>query len=433
MVDRITRLKEIFKRERAEVTRRREKSSDSSVESSEQLIDSFFGQEGDLNRVQLRSGSSYSSAPPLQRSLSDPQISVYGTAESAFSGYEIPLSAPMNNPPTYQNVGSGGGQGYIGPAPIRVIPTDISIRHFTGSDSDYTARQFLDLCEASIVHSSITEDHDKIAFVKSRLQPGSRALILMQSSAFAAADIGTSYDLFKKHFIMIFGGGSQQSVIRQAAHTVEAIQSKTSTKAIWDGMVEANQLAVDSIKSLKDAKWFQEGKISEEGLKRFLEIQFYLFHIPEKARKACLTLAFKPETKLVDFVSQLEIKLQERGSDSDVKSSVAAPIQARSRSLPRCYQCKQEGHFAAHCPSARGGVSTPSSSREGPVRNFENKDKSSQVQQERKPTQHKQTSFCHIHGTGSHTSANCWKLKSIRKQNAKQSTRTPTSHSDKSA
>ncbi len=191
MVDRITRLKEIFNREQAEVKRRREKSSDSLVESSEQLSDSFFEQEGDLNHVQLRSGRSYSSAPPLQRSLSDPQISVYKTVESAFSSYEIPLPSPMENQPTYQNVGAARGQGHIAQAPIRVIPTDVSIRQFSGSDSDYTARQFLDLCEASVVHSSITEDHDKITFVKSHLQPGSRALVLMQSSAFAVADIGT--------------------------------------------------------------------------------------------------------------------------------------------------------------------------------------------------------------------------------------------------
>ncbi len=218
MADRITKLKEIFNRERVEVKRRKEKSSDSSVESSEQLIDSFFEQEGDLNRVQLRSGRTYSSAPPLQRSLSEPQLAVYETVESAFSGYEIPLPPPMEtqspyqnagavggqgqppyqNPgavggqgqPPYQIAGAVGGQGLVPQAPIRVIPTDVSIRQFSGGDSDYTARQFLHLCEASIVHSSITEDHDKIAFVKSRLQPGFRALVLMQSSAFAVADMG---------------------------------------------------------------------------------------------------------------------------------------------------------------------------------------------------------------------------------------------------
>ncbi len=94
----------------------------------------------------------------------------------------------------------------VAPAPIRVIPTHISIRQFSGSGADYTARQFLDLCEAAIVNSSITEDHDKIAFIRSRLLPGSRALLMMQSSAFTHTDTGTNYDAFKKNLIKFFGG-----------------------------------------------------------------------------------------------------------------------------------------------------------------------------------------------------------------------------------
>ncbi len=96
---------------------------------------------------------------------------------------------------------------HVLPPPIRIIPSHTSIRQFSGSETDYTARQFLDLCELAIISSSITEDHDKIAFIRSCLMPGSRALNLMQSSAFAAGDIGVNYDIFKKNFIKIFGGG----------------------------------------------------------------------------------------------------------------------------------------------------------------------------------------------------------------------------------
>ncbi len=96
----------------------------------------------------------------------------------------------------------------VAPAPTRVIPTHISIRQFSGSDADYTARQFLDSCEAAIVNS-ITEDHDKIAFIRSRLLPGSRALLMTQSSAFIQTDIGTNYDAFKNNLIKNFGGRKQ--------------------------------------------------------------------------------------------------------------------------------------------------------------------------------------------------------------------------------
>ncbi len=116
-------------------------------------------------------------------------------------------------------------------APIRVIPTHISIRQFSGSDADYTARQLLDLCEAAIVNSSITEDHDKIAFIRSRLLPGSRALVMMQLSAFASADIGTNYDAFKKNYIKIVWRGNKTSFVRQVAHTVETLQKKCNHKA----------------------------------------------------------------------------------------------------------------------------------------------------------------------------------------------------------
>ncbi len=89
---------------------------------------------------------------------------------------------------------------------IRVIHTHTSIRQFVTFEADYTARQYLIFCESAIVYSSITEDHDKIAFIRSRLLPGSRALNLMQSSAFAAGDIGVNYEIFKENFIKIFLG-----------------------------------------------------------------------------------------------------------------------------------------------------------------------------------------------------------------------------------
>ncbi len=73
-------------------------------------------------------------------------------------------------------------------------------------------------------------------------------------------------------------------------------------------MVEANQLAIDCLKSLKDINWVENSQMSEDNLKKFLEFLFYQFHIPEKARRSSLTLNFKPGPKVVDFVSELEVK-----------------------------------------------------------------------------------------------------------------------------
>ncbi len=78
---------------------------------------------------------------------------------------------------------------------------------------------------------------------------------------------------------------------------------------IWDDMIKANQLATDCIKTLKDTNWVENSQMSEDNLKEFLEFLFYEFHIPEKARRSSLTLNFKPGSKVVDFVSELEVKM----------------------------------------------------------------------------------------------------------------------------
>ncbi len=74
-------------------------------------------------------------------------------------------------------------------------------------------------------------------------------------------------------------------------------------------MIEANQLATDYIKTLKYTNWVENSQMSEDNLKEFLEFLFYEFHIQEKARRSSFILNFKPGSKVVDFVSELAIKM----------------------------------------------------------------------------------------------------------------------------
>ncbi len=60
-----------------------------------------------------------------------------------------------------------------------------------------------------------------------------------------------------------------------------------------DGMVIANQLAVDCIKSLNDSNWIQGGQLSEGNVKKILYFFSYTFLVPEKSRRAALTLNYK--------------------------------------------------------------------------------------------------------------------------------------------
>ncbi|XP_050724403.1 uncharacterized protein LOC127002464 [Eriocheir sinensis] len=307
----------------------------------------------------------------------------------------MPVDPPPPPPP--------GAPHHFPPPPIRVIPTHASIRQFSGGETDFSARQFLDLCESAIVNSSITEDHDKIAFIRSRLLPGSRALNLMQSSAFASGDIGVNYEVFKGNFIKIFGGGSKPSIVRQMAHTVESLQKNSSTKPIWDAMIEANQLAVDCVKSLEDALWLPGGCMQKHQVKTAFELFFYLFHISEKNRRSALPLAFKPSGKLVDFVSELEVKVQEHPHHQPL--APAAALQAQSKASLTCSFCKQSGHSEHSCFAKRR---ESTHSRQGSDRRsgaYRGGHHSSH--RNPRPNHQRKAAFCHIHGNCFHDSDSC--------------------------
>ncbi len=178
-------LAKVFKSKRAQSLERKQNTtspstSDESTQSAERLVDSYFeGEEEDfhVNRVEVRSKRYYSSIP-VQRFLTD--------LDPSAPEYEVPLLPTMTQSQnTYVNTAGSDAMGenrtvptHVLPPPVRIIPSHTSIRQFSGSETDYTARQFLDLCESAMINSSITEDHDKIAFIRSRLMPGSRALNL---------------------------------------------------------------------------------------------------------------------------------------------------------------------------------------------------------------------------------------------------------------
>ncbi len=166
----LKKLVKVFEGERSE---NRDSDSVDFVQESKGIIDSFFENTvnqrvptplaGEINRLELRSGHHYSNIPPERDSI---------------PAYKAPLPPPPNMIKHTLQITAAPTR--VAPSPIRVILTQIIIRQYSGSDKDYTARQFLDLREAAIVNSSVTEDHDKIAFIRSRLLPGSHASHMMQ-------------------------------------------------------------------------------------------------------------------------------------------------------------------------------------------------------------------------------------------------------------
>ncbi len=97
------------------------------------------------------------------------------------------------------------GNRYKLPPSIKIIPTTASIRSISVADNDFFAREFITLCEDVIKGSSITEDANKISFIRSKFVLGSRALNLVQSGAFSRTYTGSDYEQFKRKFLKVFG------------------------------------------------------------------------------------------------------------------------------------------------------------------------------------------------------------------------------------
>lgn len=105
------------------------------------------------------------------------------------------------------------------------------------------------LCEDVMKDSYVIEDTEKISFIRSRLlNQGPSILCKVEHlTELTLAQIEKSIqNIFK-----IFGDGVRQSFVKQVCHFIDKLQEKASTCPIWDGLVGANQLAMDSIKSLE--------------------------------------------------------------------------------------------------------------------------------------------------------------------------------------
>ncbi len=235
-----------------------------------------------------------------------------------------------------------------------------SIHQFSGQDPDYSAYEFLSLCEDVMLGSNVALDEDKMAFVCSRLVPDSRASNLMQSSAFHVNDIGADYGQFKKNFLKVFGGGPKTSLVKQIIHTVEKIRPKESSCSLWDGLVGASQLTNELMRSLEDSKWIAGNDYGKDHAKVIFELIFYISIISEKARLAALTLSFEPGDKVVDFITNLETKIMETNHHSDPPTSDVFSLMASgeeqqtytvaaAKSFGVCSYCKKPNHDEKRC------------------------------------------------------------------------------------
>ncbi len=78
--------------------------------------------------------------------------------------------------------------------PIKVMPSDASVREFTSTEADFTAKDFVRLCENIMHNSSVTTDVDKINFVCARVKPGSEAFKRMRVSSLTKSITRGNYE-----------------------------------------------------------------------------------------------------------------------------------------------------------------------------------------------------------------------------------------------
>ncbi len=90
-------------------------------------------------------------------------------------------------------------------APVEILPTTTTVREFYGSQSYYSAREFLSFCEDVLKNSCVTEQGDNIALIKPCLLPGSPASKLTQATVFSGLQQRNCYKAFATNFLAIEG------------------------------------------------------------------------------------------------------------------------------------------------------------------------------------------------------------------------------------
>ena len=251
--------------------------------------------------------------------------------------------------------------------PIKLLPTSASIREFSGTDSDYSAREYVELCEMVMRNACITEDGDKIAFLRGHLQAGSLASHQMQASAFTVPTDKGDYKDFREKFLDSFGGSAKYTMVKGINQIVETLLREAASKNHLEGQVDANRLSSDCVRFLKQHGWTETGgtTMSMERVGKFLEFLTFMLVLQTKERRQGLSLNYLPTETLHDFVQKLKTQMEEKGGEAwSVASKVAttqpekaevtgntsyAAVATTGKSPVTCAHCQRVGHTVGRC------------------------------------------------------------------------------------
>ena len=241
---------------------------------------------------------------------------------------------------------------------LKFLPVETNVKPFTGQDEDYSVRPFLSMCENVMRQSGTTDDVDKIAFVRSRLAPGSRALKMMQSVTFLPRNLGADYELFKKKMLRVFSGSTETPLMQQLYSIVEKVLEGPRTEDPWDASIPAGDQMESCMRVLKEQDWGvapDKTTITFDSLSKFFEVFFLLFNVKGRTRHAFQSLPYGPNDSFDVLITAAENKMKEGECDAPVAVAITDEVPVESyaavvKSCPEvCSYCSKTGHTENRC------------------------------------------------------------------------------------
>ncbi len=247
------------------------------------------------------------------------------------------------------------------------MPSDASVREFIHSDPDFSAHEFLELCENVMRNSGITGERDKIAFVRARVKQGSEASKSMQVSALVRPTRQGDYTAFRQRFLKVFGENQRHSLVKGVYIAAERLLAEVNSQSFDRAQRGAHKLSDDLTRYLKDNGWGTADSMPWENITQFLEFLMYMLLLNSKARSGTQELKYSPGDELLEFTIDLHGKRDATQGEaalispvveaSNVTSGVAA-LQLNTtahagsntpKQVVVCSYCRKTGHTENKC------------------------------------------------------------------------------------
>ena len=411
---------------------------DESRDSREEV--SNLTEETHENTRVLRSGSQHCRLPPASLTQTNLSVTVLTTSTTTMSTYTTTTttntSPNTSSPPGSPNPNSSHH--------YKIINMQSNIPEFTGTDPNYTADEYVALCEAMMGQCSIMQDADKISCLRARLRPGSAASHQMQSGAFRKPQESKDYATFRRNFLREFGTNIGNNILASVAAAADAVFAEGHSLDLRQVQVKSYNVAKDFVQSLLHNGWFQGGTLTEENASRFLELLMGMIFLQARLRKSSLALTYQPTEEFSDFVARLRIRLGETDSltpsstvaavsntDDETASPTYAAMAVSGKPIYTCTYCQREGHTFARCyirirdskkaqknkSSVSGEVSRPPRQKETGAVRRPAKAGNAPASHTAPPSQRGSSGdgrYCSVHNSTTHSTDDCYSVVKLR-------------------